>query len=76
MSAARYRIIVRGEVDPATLERIGRPQARTRAGSTELVCDVTDQSQLLGVLSGLAGIGIEVVSATPADSPDRVARSR
>ena len=76
MSATRYRIVVRGEVDPATLERIGRPHARTRAGSTELVCDVTDQSQLLGVLSGLAGIGIEVVSATPVDSQDRAVRSR
>ena len=76
MSATRYRIVVRGEVDPATLARLGRPPARTRAGSTELVCDVIDQSQLLGVLSGLAGIGIEVVSATPVDSQDRAVRSR
>jgi hypothetical protein len=75
VSATRYRVVVRGEVDAATLERIGRPQARTRAGSTELVCDVIDQSQLLGVLSGLTGIGIEVISATPVDSPDRAARS-
>jgi hypothetical protein len=68
MTAARYSIVVRGEVDAATLERLGDPGARVSAGNTELVCDVMDQSQLVGLLSGLSGAGVEVVSATPLDS--------
>jgi hypothetical protein len=68
MTAARYSIVVRGEVDAATLERLGDPDARVSGGNTELVCDVMDQSQLVGLLSGLSGAGVEVVSATPLDS--------
>ena len=67
MTATRYSIVVRGEVDAATLERLGEPEARVSAGLTELVCDVVDQSQLVGLLSGLSGAGIEVVRATPLD---------
>lgn len=65
MTAPRYRIVVRGAVDAATLERVGNPEARPRGGVTELVCDVIDQSQLVGLLSGLSGVGVEVISATP-----------
>lgn len=68
MSARRYSIVVRGEVDAATLERLGEPEARVSAGVTELVCDVVDQSQLVGMLSGLSGAGVEVVRAAPLDS--------
>jgi hypothetical protein len=67
MTATRYSIVVRGEVDAATLERLGEPEARVSAGLTELVCDVVDQSQLVGLLSGLSGAGVEVVRATPLD---------
>jgi hypothetical protein len=65
VNATRYTIVVRGEVDAATLERIGEPAARVRADRTELVCDVMDQSQLVGLLSGLSGAGVEVISAAP-----------
>jgi len=68
VSATRYRIVVRGQVDSATLERLGEPEARVRADLTELFCDVVDQSQLVGLLSGLGGAGVEVVRATPVDS--------
>jgi hypothetical protein len=68
VNAARYSIVVRGEVDAATLERLGEPEARVGPALTELVCDVVDQSQLVGLLSGLSGVGVEVVSATPVDS--------
>jgi hypothetical protein len=64
----RYSIVVRGKVDAATLARIGDPDAHERADLTELVCDVVDQSQLVGMLSGLSGAGVEVVRAAPVDS--------
>jgi hypothetical protein len=67
VSATRYRIVVRGPVDAATLERIGKPEARPGAGLTELACDVIDQSQLVGLLCGLSGAGVEIVSARPID---------
>jgi hypothetical protein len=68
VSATRYSIVVRGKVDAATLARIGAPDAHVREGLTELVCDVVDQSQLVGMLSGLSGAGVEVVRAAPVDS--------
>jgi hypothetical protein len=67
VSTTRYSIVIRGEVDAATLERLGEPDAHVGAGHTELVCDVIDQSQLVGLLSGLTGVGVEVISATPVD---------
>ena len=68
MSTTRYSIVVRGKVDAATLARIGDPDAHGRAGLTELVCDVVDQSQLVGMLSGLSRAGVEIVRAAPVDS--------
>jgi hypothetical protein len=68
VNGARYSIVVRGEVNAATLERLGEPEAWVSANRTELVCDVIDQSQLVGLLSGLTGVGVEVISATPLDS--------
>lgn len=68
MSTTRYSIVVRGEVDASTLARIGDPDSHLRADLTELVCDVVDQSQLVGMLSGLSGAGVEVVRAAPVDS--------
>ena len=68
MRTTRYSIVVRGKVDDATLARIGDPDARGRDGLTELVCDVVDQSQLVGMLSGLSAAGIEIVRAAPVHS--------
>ncbi len=68
MSTTRYSIIVRGEVDAAILARIGNPDTHVSADLTELVCDVVDQSQLMGMLSGLGGAGVEVIRAAPVDS--------
>jgi hypothetical protein len=68
VSTARYSIVIRGDVDAATLERLGEPEVRPTADLTELVCDVVDQSQLVGLLSGLSREGVEVLSATPLDS--------
>lgn len=68
MSTTRYSIVVRGKVDAATLARIGDPAAHAHGGLTELVCDVVDQSQLVGMLSGLSRAGVEIVRAAPIDS--------
>jgi hypothetical protein len=68
VSTTRYLIVIRGEVDAATLKRLGEPEAHVSPCHTELVCDVIDQSQLVGLLSGLTGVGAEVISATPVDS--------
>jgi hypothetical protein len=68
VTTTRYSIVVRGKVDAATLARIGDPDAHARADLTELVCDVVDQSQLVGMLSGLGGAGVEVIRAAPVDS--------
>jgi hypothetical protein len=68
VSTTRYSVVIRGEVDAATLERLGEPEVRVSADLTELVCDVIDQSQLVGMLSGLSGAGVEVISASPVDS--------
>jgi hypothetical protein len=68
VSATRYSIVVRGKVDAGTLARIGDPEAHVHAGLTELVCVVIDQSQLVGMLSGLSGAGVEVIRAAPVDS--------
>jgi hypothetical protein len=68
VSTTHYRIVVRGTVDAGTLTRIGDPEAHVHAGLTELVCVVIDQSQLMGMLSGLSGAGIEVIRAAPVDS--------
>jgi hypothetical protein len=67
VSGTRYSIVVRGVVDAATLERLGAADARPIADLTELVCDVIDQSQLVGLLSALSGVGVEVIRATPLD---------
>jgi hypothetical protein len=68
VTTTRYSIIVRGKVDAATLARIGEPRAYASADLTDLVCDVVDQSQLVGMLSALSGAGVEVIRAAPVDS--------
>jgi hypothetical protein len=68
VSTTRYSILVRGNVDAATLARIGDPDAHVHAGVTELVCDMVDQSQLVGMLSGLSCAGVEVIRAAPVES--------
>jgi hypothetical protein len=68
VTTTRYTIVVRGEVDTATLARLGEPEPRAHGDLAELVCDVVDQSQLVGLLSGLTGAGVEIVSATPTAS--------
>lgn len=65
MSATGYSIVVRGEVPVDVLERLGAREARPSRGGIELICDVVDQSQLIGLLSGLSRAGIEIVSAAP-----------
>jgi hypothetical protein len=65
VSTTRYSVMVRGELDAMTLERVGDPRTRRAGDLTELLCDVVDQSQLVGLLSGLSRGGVEVISATP-----------
>jgi hypothetical protein len=65
VTTVRYSIVVRGRVDAGTLERLGDIEARAERERTELVCDVVDQSQLVGLLSGLSRNGVEVISAMP-----------
>jgi hypothetical protein len=65
----RYAIVVRGAVDPRDLEGIAGLEVRHRDGRTELVGEIVDQSQLVGILSRLSRAGIEVISATPVGDP-------
>jgi hypothetical protein len=65
VSSTRYSVLIRGELDPATLERIGVQRTRRSGELTELRCDVVDQSQLMGLLASLNRDGVEVVSAAP-----------
>lgn len=67
MSSTRYSVMVRGELDAMTLERVGDPQIRRVGDLTELLYDIVDQSQLVGLLSGLSRDGVEVISAVPID---------
>lgn len=67
MSSTRYSVMIRGELDAMTLERLGDPQFRRVGDLTELLYDVVDQSQLVGLLSGLSRDGVEVISAVPID---------
>lgn len=67
MSSTRYSVMIRGELDAMTLERLGDPQIRRVGDLTELLYDVVDQSQLVGLLSGLSRDGVEVISAVPID---------
>lgn len=67
MSSTRYSVMIRGELDAMTLERLGDPQIRRVGDLTELLYDIVDQSQLVGLLSGLSRDGVEVISAVPID---------
>lgn len=65
----RYAIVVRGAVDPRAVEGLSGLEVRLRGARTELVGEIVDQSQLVGILSRLSRAGIEVISATPVGEP-------
>ncbi len=65
MTVVRYRVVVRGRLGAEALERLDAWEARPGGDRTELLCDVVDQSQLVGLLSGLSQLGVEVISAAP-----------
>jgi len=66
----RYAIVVRGAVDPRNVEGLAGLEVRMRDARTELVGEIVDQSQLVGILSRLSRAGIEVISATPVGTPE------
>jgi hypothetical protein len=66
----RYAIVVRGAVDPRDVEGLAALEVRLRDARTELVGEIVDQSQLVGILSRLSRAGIEVISAAPVGEPE------
>jgi hypothetical protein len=61
----RYRILVAGEVDPAADPVLADLVARADDGRTVLTGEIADQSALVGLISRLNQMQIEVVQVTP-----------
>jgi hypothetical protein len=66
----QYSIEVRGAVESTLMERLGPVDVRPCGGRTELVVDLVDQSHLVGLLSMVSRVGIEVISAKPLPTRD------
>jgi hypothetical protein len=66
----RYRIVVRGELKASPAGPLEGLSVRIEDGFSVLTGEIIDQSHLHGVLGCLGERGIEIVSLTPADSPE------
>jgi hypothetical protein len=53
----RYRIVVASEIDPREVPLAADLEARCVGARTELVGEIVDQSQLVGIVSRLASMG-------------------
>jgi hypothetical protein len=63
----RYRIVVRGELTSSQTGPLEGLSVRSAGGFSVLSGEITDQSQLLGILNWLGGRGVEIVSLMPED---------
>jgi hypothetical protein len=61
----RYRIVVASEIDPREVPLAADLEARCVGARTELVGEIVDQSQLVGIISRLASMGVELISVAP-----------
>ena len=62
-----YRIVIRGELGEPLVGPLEGMTVEAVGEESILVGDLVDQSQLQGVLSGLTGLGVEIVSVNPTD---------
>ena len=62
-----YRLVVRGELSGRYARVFEGMSVVPRAGRTEILGDVRDQSQLLGLIERVHGLGLELVSVAPLD---------
>lgn len=75
MTAQVFEIVVRGRMGPELAGALrGVSVATDDEGFTRLVGELPDQSALLGLLTTLADLHIDVVSVNPAPSPARAGR--
>lgn len=77
LDARRYRIRVAGRLSEGFAEGIGADEQHAADGTTTLVGELQDQSQLYGVLDRLRSLGLEILSFEtigPAPTEDRLAR--
>lgn len=66
MSSHIYQVMVRGRMSPALMASFAAFEIDTDAdGLTRLIGDVPDQSHLLGLLTALNDLHIEIVSVNP-----------
>lgn len=67
---AVYTIVVKGELSDLFSGSFDGVTLQAGEGETALTCDIVDQSQLQGVLSQVADLGLVLVSVTQTVSPD------
>jgi hypothetical protein len=60
-----YRITVQGRLTDRLGSAFEEMTRCVRGGTTELVGEIRDQSQLFGVLDRVRGLGLELISVTP-----------
>ena len=61
----RYRFVVRGELRASATGPLEGLSVRCEDGFSAITGEITDQSQLHGILDWLGGRGIEIVSFSP-----------
>ena len=66
VTAARYRLVVEGELGTRCTSAFEGMEVEYRDGNTVLVGDVTDQAHLQGLLDRVSRLGLKLVSVTPA----------
>jgi hypothetical protein len=70
-----YRIVVGSELDPRAMAVVGDLEMRRRGAQTELVGEIVDQSQLVGIVSRFASPDVEVISVAPMPAVDSPRKS-
>jgi hypothetical protein len=65
----RYRITVQGRLTDRLGSAFEDMTRRVRGGNTDLIGEISDQSQLFGLLDTVRRLGLDLISLTP-DPPD------
>lgn len=68
MTGVRYCLVVEGELSARYSAAFEGMTLEHRDGTTVIVGDVTDQSQLQGLLDRIARLGLKLVSVAPANA--------
>ena len=64
MGALRYRLVVEGELGERYARAFDGMDVCSANGETEIMGPVVDQSQLLGLLERIAGLGLTIRSVS------------